>query len=240
MKVISNTKLIKRNHKISTYITFAGLLFLVAAMITLNPFNVSSSADPNVILLSLGLMLVGIILSQVSMYYSNRFGRSPRPDERITSGLKGLDDRYQLYHFMTPVSHLLVGPAGIWILNPYNQRGTITYNLDRKRWNQKGTNIFFKLFGQEGIGRPDQDNYMLYQDLQKYIKKEMDIPNLPEPQVAMVFVDPRAVVTAPEAPIPAMSVEKLKDFIRKQAKDSMATFEIIQIFQKSLPQESIE
>ena len=59
--------------------------------------------------------------------FQQPLGTPPTPDELIDQALKGLDKKYTLYHYSIPVSHLLVGPAGVWILLPYYQRGTITY-----------------------------------------------------------------------------------------------------------------
>jgi hypothetical protein len=236
MKIIANTKLINRNKKIGQYTTFGSLAILVGGLIlSLNP-----SADPNMLFLSFGALIVGFLLSQVGIYFGNRFGRSPRPDERITASLKGLDDRYALYHYLTPVAHLLVGPAGIWILNPYSQKGNFIYDPVKKKWNQQGGNVIMKLFGQEGLGRPDQENYALYQDFTKFLKKEAEVPGLPEPQVAMVFLNPQSSIQAAEAPVPALAVDKLKDFLRKQAKENASYMDTITVFQNMLPAESTE
>ena len=104
-----------------------------------------------------------------------------------------------------------------------------------------------KLFAQEGLGRPDQDTYSLFQDLQKFISKEVEIPNLPSPQVAMVFLDEKAVVQAADSPIPALHIDKLKDFLRRQAKENIVKtdskendgMDPIKQFQQLLPEDSL-
>jgi hypothetical protein len=242
MKIVTNEKYIRRNRKIGQYTTLASLAILVIG------FIISLTPDPNLFIYSLLALVFGFILSQVGIYFGNHWGRSPRPDEKLAAGLKGLEDKYTLYNYMTVVPHLLIGPAGIWILATYNQKGTISYDATKKRWQQKGGNFLLKLFAQEGLGRPDQDVYSLFQDLQKYINKEVEIPNLPSPQVALVFVNDKAVLQAQESPIPAVSIEKIKDFIRRQAKenivksDSKASdmLDPIKQFQQLLPAESIE
>lgn len=241
MRIISNTKLIKRNSKIGRYTTIASLLVLVGGLLLSfsNPVD-DPTGNSTTVMLSFAALFVGFLLSQVGIYFGNKFGRSPRPDELITSSLKGLDDRYFLYHYVTPVAHLLVGPAGIWIINPFSQRGKIIYNSEKKRWQQQGGNFIMKIFGQEGMGRPEQENYGLYQDLSKYIKKEVSIANLPEPQLLMVFVDPKVSLQVSESPVPAMPLEKMKDFIRKQSKDPTFPYQSIELFQEKLPSESIE
>jgi hypothetical protein len=241
MKIVTNEKYIRRNRKIGQYTTLASLAILVIG------FIISLTPDPNLFVYSLLALVFGFILSQVGIYFSSHWGRSPRPDEKLAAGLKGLEDKYTLYNYMTVVPHLLVGPAGIWIVATYNQKGMISYDATKKRWQQKGGNFLLKLFAQEGLGRPDQDVYSLYQDLQKYINKEVEIPNLPPPQVVMAFLDEKAVVQAQESPIPAVGIEKLKDFMRRQAKENIAKNDSkasdmadpIKLFQQMLPTDSI-
>ncbi len=246
MKIVTNLKIIRRNKRIGQITTIGSLGILAIGFIISLQTNITSTQY----LYSLVALIAGFILSQVGIYFGNRWGRSPRPDEILAAGLKGLEDKYTLYSYMTVVPHLLVGPAGIWILSTYTQQGLITYDAEKKKWHQRGGNFLMKVFGQESLGRPDQDTYSLSQDFQKFLTKEVDIPNLPAAQVAMVFLnDPKKVsIVAPDSPIPIMNIEKLKDFIRKMAKESSIRGEkndpfyldsLIQLRQE-LPQESIE
>ncbi len=244
MRIITNHKLISRNKKIGQVTTIASLAILAIG------FIISLQSNPSDYLYSLVALIGGFILSQVGIYYGNRWGRSPRPDEILAAGLKGLEEKYTLYSYMTAVPHLLLGPAGIWILSPYTQQGLITYDPAKKKWQHRGGNFLMKIFGQENLGRPEQDTYALVQDFQKFITKEVDIPNLPSPQVAMVFLtDPKKVsIVAPDSPIPIMNVDKLKDFVRRQAKENQIRSETKDAFyldtliqlRQVLPQESIE
>ena len=68
----------------------------------------------------------------------------PRVDERLTAALKGLTKDYTLYHFLTPVNHLLVGPAGVWIIEAYYQRGNIVY--EGNKWKQKGGGLLLRKY----------------------------------------------------------------------------------------------
>ena len=146
MKIIRNEKLIKRNGRIGQIAMLSSLLILAGGMFL-------SFQYPEQVSIYLGALLLGFMLSQIGIFFSNRWGRRPRPDEILDKGLKGLDDKFALYHWSSPASHLLVGPAGVWVLIPYYQRGQISYRRDR--WRQKGGNFFMKIFGQENLGRPD-------------------------------------------------------------------------------------
>ena len=131
MKIVSNNKLIRRNKKVGNYTTIGSLVILGLGLY----LSFANPQDPNLFTYSLVCLLVGFLLSQVGIFFGNRWGRSPRPDELLNSSLKGLDDKYTLYHYITRVSHLLIGPAGIWVLFPYQQQGMITYNPQKMRWN---------------------------------------------------------------------------------------------------------
>lgn len=228
MKIIIDQKLIKRNQKIGQITTFASLGVLAVGLI------LSFKSNMNLSFLAL---LLGFILSQVGIYFGSRWGRSPRPDESISAGLKGLDNKYSLYHYTSPVSHLLIGPAGVWILSPYFQKGTITYNENKKHWQQKGGNLYMKIFAQEGIGRPDSEILRLEEDLQKYLKKKLPEATLPEIHTALVFTDEKTNVEADNAPTPTLHIKKLKDFLRRQAKDNPANPDAIAILEGLLPRE---
>ena len=114
MKIIKNEKLIKRNSKIGQWTSTSALAVLAVGMYI-------SFVKPDLFIWAVAALLLGFILTQIGLYFGNQWGRSPRPDERLDAGLKGLTKDFILYHWATPVSHLLIGPAGIWILLPYHQ-----------------------------------------------------------------------------------------------------------------------
>jgi hypothetical protein len=224
MKIISNDRLIRRNNRIGLAATFIGLIVLGGGMFI-------SFRYPELVLYSLLALLLGFVLSQVGIYYSNRWGRSPRPDEVIDQALKGLDNKYSIYHFSTPVSHLFVGPAGVWILQPHQQRGTISFS--KGRWTQKGGNWYLKLFAQEGIGRPDIEVSQETTKLKEFFLQHFDEERIPPINTALVFLNPRVEIDIPEEadpPAETVQIGKLKDFLRKYSRSkslSMATVEEI-------------
>src|SRR5574338_361246 len=182
MNIVTNEKLVKRNARVAQITMIAGLLVLAGGMFV-------SFRMPQQFGLSLAALMVGFVLSQVGIYFSNRWGRSPRPDQLINQSLKGLDGRWTLYHYTTPASHVLVGPSGVWVLLPHHQRGTISYS--KGRWRQRGGNAYLKLFAQEGLGRPDLEVLGEIDSLQSYLKKQLPEESIPPVQAALVFTNPK-------------------------------------------------
>ena len=191
---------------------------------------------PDQFSLSLTALLLGFLLSQIGIYYTNRWGRVPRPDQVLSQALKGLDNKYALYHFTTPASHLLVGPAGVWVLIPKNQKGKIVY--EKNRWRQKGGGLFagyLKLFAQDSLGRPDLEISSETDAIKKYLENLLPENDIPEIKAAVVLTHPDSIVEADNAPSTTIHVQKLKDFIRKTAKTKPISQELVKTIMDALP-----
>ena len=220
MKIIKNEKLIHRNAKIGQYASLAGLLLIASTVFFLYQFTKTpdSATQTNTFILW-GILILGIILSQVSMYFGTRFGR--RPDEAMDKALKGLPGDFTLYHYASPVPHLLVGAAGIWLLLPYQMRGVVTYK--KNRWKVSGggfTQGYLRLFGQETVGRPDLEIGGQASALEKFLQKKFDDgQEVPPINAALIFLDEQIEINAEGSPLPAMHIKKLKEFLRKTAKE---------------------
>jgi hypothetical protein len=212
MNIITNDKLVRRNARIAQFTGLGGLIILLVGMYVL-------FTRPTDFTLIWGTVIAGFIISQVGIYFTNRWGRVPRPDQHLDAALKGLDSSYSLYHFTGPTPHLLVGPAGLWALIPEYQRGTIIYANGKYR--QKGGGFvlgYLKIFGQEGLGRPELEAEAEKDAILKFLRKKMPDKELPPVQAALVFTDERATLETDDAPTPTMASKKLKEFIRKKAK----------------------
>ncbi len=231
MDIVTNQSLVHRNARIGQISSLVGLLILAGGMYI-------SFTQPQLFGLSLAALLVGFALSQIGIYFGNRWSRRPRPDEILNQALKGLDDRFHLYHFSTPASHLLVGPAGVWVLLPRHQRGTITYEEEKGRWRQRGGNLYLKIFAQEGLGRPDLEINGELSTAQDYLKKLLPEVEVPEVQAALIFTNDQTDVQADNAPTPTLHVKKLKDFIRKEAKNKPISMDTVKEIQAEIHKET--
>ncbi len=230
MEIETNEKLIKRNGLIGQYTMLASLLVLAGGLFVSFRYQTQ-------VTLSFGMLMVGFLLSQVGIYYSGRWGRRPRPDELLNQALKGLDGRYHLYHYKTPASHLLIGPAGVWVLIPRSQKGIITYS--KNRWRQRGggpLQAYLRVFAQEGLGRPDAEIDGEVAGVKSFLKKIYpdDEGSIPDVKGVLVFTNPLADLRISEddnLPAPTLAADKLKDFLRKSAKGKPISMERVQQIQ---------
>ena len=213
MKIIKNEKLIKRNGQIGNWTSLAALAVLGLGMYI-------SFTRTDLFVYSIAALLLGFTLTQIGMYMGNRYGRSPRPDEKLDAGLKGLQNEFVMYHYVSPASHLLVGPAGIWVLLPYHQRGQVAYR--KNRWRMGGGGFlqgYMRIFGQDSIGRPDMEVESETKLVKKYLEKQLEGVDVPEINALLVFTNESTEVNAEDAPIPALKLKEIKEFFRKKAKE---------------------
>jgi hypothetical protein len=213
MKSIKNEKLIKRNATIGNWTSLAALAVLGLGMYI-------SFTRTELFTYSLIALVLGFTLTQIGMYMGSKFGRSPRPDERLDAGFKGLQNEFVMYHYTTPVSHLLVGPAGAWVVMPYHQKGQVEFK--KNRWRIRGGGFlqsYMRIFGQEGMGRPDVEIENEIRALKKYLAKNMDESEIPEINALIVFTNENVDVDANDSPIPALKLKQVKEFVRQKAKE---------------------
>ncbi len=231
MKIIKNEKLIKRNGMIGNWTSIAALVVLGGGMYV-------SLKRPEWINYALIAFLLGFTLTQIGMYMGNRYGRSPRPDEKLDTGLKGLPGDYTIYHYTTPVSHLLVGPAGVWLLMPYYQRGQVTFK--KNRWQMSGGGFmqsYMRIFGQESLGRPDIEIDNATLALKKFFGKQMEESEIPEIKPLIIFTNDEVEINAADTPITAMKLKSVKDFIRQKAKERPISQVQLAAVKAALPEE---
>ncbi|HOE34731.1 MAG: hypothetical protein GX415_07355 [Chloroflexi bacterium] len=213
MKLVINEKLIKKNKTIGQVTTFASLAVLAVGLVF------AFGKDMTRILYSYVALIVGFVLSQVGMYFSTRFGRSPRFDELFTGVFEKLRHDYTFYVFSSPVPYLLLGPCAIWVPIPLTASGKISY--ENGKWKQQGGNFMMKVFGQEGIGRPVQEINANTAMIRKYLA-EKGIPEEEQPpikHIMVVLMKNTMIGEISEAPIPVVNLEDLKRSIRRVDRD---------------------
>ncbi len=216
MQVYRNDQYIQRRAKIGRYASFAGMgVLLVGLLFTW--FDRSAEG----ITLSFLALIGGFVLSQVGIYYSNRFARPERPDQFLVKALKGFDDRYVLLQFETPADHVLITPNNCLVFTIKMQGKAIRY--DNGKWKSQGRfRSIFLWMANDSLGNPGKEAQVEADALSRYLAKQL--PDVEAPiKPVIVFANPTAEVDAAESPIPAVHVKKLKDWLRGPGKAGSLT-----------------
>jgi hypothetical protein len=209
MKVHVNQRYVERRASVGKWASLLGLVVLLGGFII-------SLRDPRLFVISFGTLVVGFLLSNVGIYYANRYARPDRPDAVLAQTLKGLDQRHALYQFLLPVSHVLLEPGGLTVFVPKQQEGQISF--ENGRWRHKqGWSRLLRWVGQEGLGKPEQELERETQTLRDWLQRQA--PDLEVPVRGVVlFTSPKAVIDLDDPPVTALSPKQLKSWLRKAGK----------------------
>ena len=218
MRILSDDKTIHRNVKIGDYAFNAGMILLLVAF-GVNLYAFSRPNDPQLVFYAFGAFIVGFTGTSLGTVFKNRWGR--RPDRQLADSLKGLDDRYTLYNYRLRTPHVLVGPPGLIVLHPKYQPGPISF--DGKRWQAPGAQRgFLSFFASDPMGNPSAEAGIEVEVLTSFLKRHLPALSVP-PRAVVVFMNPRAEVSAKTAPVPALHAKQLKEYIRRLPKGSTLT-----------------
>jgi len=220
MQVITNEKLIRNRARLGRVASFAGLAMLLLALVTslLTQWWFAS-------FVSFGCLFVGFVLSQVGIYNANRWVKQPRPDQTLDKILKGFDDRYYLYNYVLPASHVLLAPFGLCVINPKQQRGKV--RCQGEKWHHTvGWKRLLYFFGQEGLGNPTREvraevkalRHFLAQRLPNLALSSVEVDDVPIEGV-VVFTDPQVDLEAENPAVPVLDGKQFKIFLRDLSKE---------------------
>ena len=179
MKLVINQKFIDIRKKLAQVTTLASLGILVVGLIF------AFKRDMQSVTISYIALIAGFILSQVGMYFTSRFDRSPRLDQVLTKAFENLRHEYTFFVYTSPKPLVLTGPCGIWLIMPITANGLISF--ENGKWKQKGGNFLLKTLGQEGIGNPSREAEVNTDELRKYLISK-GIPQEELPQITPILV----------------------------------------------------
>lgn len=228
MRSVTNEKIAERNAKIGKYASTAGLIILVGVVIVNFYLMGQTEIDPVQLSLLLAGTLIGFAVNSVGSAYTQQWGR--RSHLGLSQALKGLDNRYTLYNYRLGANHVLLGPHGTTILLPKYQPGSVTYTerpgkargnkpaSPRGEWRAPATRKLGGFVNADPIGDPIADVALEVAQLNKFLNKRAPAVAL-APQAVIVFMHPRAEISAKAAPLPAMHIKQLKDYIRRLPRD---------------------
>ncbi len=226
MKIIIDQKSVQRNATIGKILRWVSLGCMLMGLIAV--FSEDIFSNPTLFTIFFSIMIVGVLLSSVSGFFTSRFGKSPRPDELINKSFKGLDDRFQIFHYRSSIPHLLIGPAGIWSIIPTFIDGEIIYDENKKNWTHKRNSIVNRLLQKEYFPNPLSEYKHHKKELEKVLKDNFNIDNNPDLRLLVLLLNKNVSLSgiSENDIILIMPFEKVKDRFRKMAKNNNQSDEL--------------
>ena len=145
MRVVVNTRRVRRNRQIAQYAFFVTLGVLILGLFVTN----AAPNNPILLIAPLIVLPVGVIATIYSVRMANLWLREPRPEDVLQQGLKGQSTRAVLYHYFLPTRHLLLTPQGVFSLTIRPQDGRFTVKDDRWRRHGSMMSQFMTFFRQD-------------------------------------------------------------------------------------------
>ena len=214
MKVIRNEPYIEKRSKIGRYMSLAGLGVLLVGMLI-------SFFRPQLLQISFICLLIGFVFSQIGIHYGNRFVRPDRPDEVLTRSLKGLDDRWTLYHYQLPTPHVLLGPDACYVLSVQQQSGQVSARGNK--WKQSlGWRRILAWMSQESLGNPAQTAQIEVETLERHLHKKLPDVQVPLTPV-VVFSSPTVELDVSDTLVPVVHAKQIKEWLRGNGKSGKLT-----------------
>lgn len=204
MRVIVNEQLITKQATSARRVITIGLVLLFAAMML--------SFNPRSLLAAYLIMLLGILLLNWGAIRGNKWLRDPRSDQELGKVLKGLNQGLRLYHYVLPAEHVLLSPAGLFVLLVKPQEGQISCHGGKWR-HRFNLGRFLRTLFEERLGNPTKQVQLEAEKLQRFLIKHLPDGDIPI-QSIIVFSHPKAELDIVEPTVPVMHIGDLKAYLR--------------------------
>jgi hypothetical protein len=167
---------------------------------------------------SLGALVLGFFLWQVSQYYTRRYGPRYRQDAALERNLKGLDNRYALISFAAPrlPDYLLLGPHGVQALIPRDVSGTVRCRGDK--WSRAQTPGPIAFFLGNPLRNPSGEAAQSVAAVERYVERELapaEDESLPI-GATIVFTNPNVQLEIEGSRFPVTRARDLRQELRHE------------------------
>jgi hypothetical protein len=204
MKICIDRQKLNVRAKAANFASIGGLVLLLASVAL--PLFVPGTSTISTI-----LMIVGVVISMVGIFFANRWVRKPRPEDSLDKALKSLDDQYRMYHYPSslPCDHLLLTPSGLLALEVANLSGYFSYR--NGRWKEAMTpGRALRYIVEERVSNPVTLSAAMVQEIKSRVEKEFEGEVKVPVRALTVFTHPTTQLDVEGGPIPAVKIDKLR------------------------------
>ncbi|MBV9583109.1 MAG: hypothetical protein JO057_31365 [Chloroflexi bacterium] len=209
MQLVANQQLVKNRVRLGLVFHFGAMAVLIGGAV------LSTQLDParQIAWQTWLAFVAGLGLYTLGQTQLRRWGPGKRQEESLGQAIRGLDDRYKLYAFLSSSlpDYILVSPAGVQVLITRTDGGQIS--CVRDKWKASGSRLM-SLFG-PGLGNPSADAARQLQKL-RVLLEQQGFHDAPTSSV-IVFTNPKVQLRVEGASSPITRIKELKDVLRRMA-----------------------
>lgn len=210
MQLVANQQLVKNRVRLGIGFHLAALGVFAAGLL----LSLQTDTSRELPLTSWGAILAGLALYSLGQTQLRRWGPRNRQEEPLGQAIRGLDDRYKLYAFLSSSlpDYILVSPAGVHVLVVRQDAGQVA--CVRDQWRKVGASRLGSLFGQ-GLGKPSADAARQLQRV-RAILDAAGLQDVPTASV-IVFTNPKVQLRVEGCSATVTRLRELKDVVRRMA-----------------------
>lgn len=210
MKIMIDQAQVQRKRRLSNVASIGGLFLLLASVVL--PLIRTEFATYSTI-----LMVLGLAVAMIGIYFANRWVKKPRPEDRLDDALKSLSDFHCLYHYpKLPCDHVLLTPWGVLVLETINLEGEFHYR--EGRWKEKmGLGRALRYIVEEHLGNPIKSALASEAYLKGRLNENAPAGREIPVHSVVVFVHPSAVLDVENPETPVCKVDKLRRYVNIKA-----------------------
>jgi Nuclease-related domain len=163
------------------------------------------------------VMLAGLAIAMLGIYYANRWVKKPRPEQRLDEALKGLSDSHCLFHYPSlPCDHLLLSPTGVVVLETVNLEGLFSYKDGKWRENMTMSRAV-RYIVEEHLGNPIKSALATENYIKKTLSRQVEGGEAIPVRSVVVFVHPHVELHVENPEIPVLKLDKLRKHLSPKA-----------------------
>src|SRR3984893_3860996 len=131
MQLVANQQLVKNRVRLGLGLHISALAVFALGL----ALSVQIDATRELPLASWAAILLGLVLYSLGQTQLRRWGPRNRQEEPLGQAIRGLDDRYKLYAFLSSSlpDYILVSPAGVHVLIVRQEAGAVSCVRDQWR-----------------------------------------------------------------------------------------------------------
>jgi hypothetical protein len=209
MQLVANQQLVKNRVRLGTAFHLAALaIFAIGLVISLQVDATREMPIASWVAIAIGLVFYSLGQTQL-----RRWGPRHRQEEQLGQAIRGLDDRYKLYAFISSSlpDYILVSPAGVQVIIARHDSGGIS--CTREKW-KKDSGGLGGLLG-PGLGNPTHEAQRALQRIREALSRERldDVPT----SALIVFTHPKVQLRVEGCGVTVTRLKELKDVLRRAA-----------------------
>jgi len=209
MQLVANQQLVRNRVRIGLGFHIGALAVFAIGL----AMSLSTDTTRELPLAAWLAIVFGLVLYSVGQTQLRRWGPRNRQEEQLGQAIRGLDDRYKLYAFLSSTlpDYILVSPAGAQVLIVRQEGRDVSCKGDQ--WRSSGGRLR-SLFG-PGLGNPSADATKQLQQLRKLLEQS-GMGQVPASAV-IVFSNPKVVLHVEGCSATVTRLRDLKDVLRRMA-----------------------